>query len=163
MRIDIGPYSLNVRAPYASGHQLSAGEAHALNELRTQLIKKQMTKQLHDMLELENLNGLLTEQQFKIWDEDGRQLDLQFQFPSPDRPKVDLGPKPGTLAWELREIAIELIQMEAKSLQLKLSEEEFKNALRERERDYAVQQRARERYAARREANKRMLNDLFGD
>ena len=159
MFFSLGPHSFPVSAPYSEGHRLTPAEAAALNQLRTDNIKRTVRKEwekrrYHAAYVLKDAE--LAHAQMFV-----RDLDTRYEFKSKDRGEGE----GGSLEAEIALVALGLVEAEirasADSEYWTLRQIELR--VEERMSEAGVVELARERMRKKIKVNQGRIEDLLGE
>lgn len=161
MQLNIGPYSLTISAPYAAGQRLlTAAEASVLNTARLALIKDKAARALRNAQTAAG-ETLLPDGDYARWCMMVERLDHEFSFSAPPRGSSE--PRPGTVNWEIRELASELVDLEAEARGTGWTSGGREAAIAARGEQEDVRATARARWEAKQQANADLLAILNGE
>ena len=157
MPISISHYEFEISKPYHEGRYMSAAEAQILNNFRAEGLKTQVSKEL-GRLKPDGESGLISEQQLEALRLAVKDLDEQFMF----KLRPQSGPKAGTINVEIRNVAAERIEAEARKLGVELSIEKFEAAVAEWSADPAIIGEARRRFEEKLKIQTMPIEEIFG-
>lgn len=157
MKIRIRQYEFDIAEPFVKGSVLSPGEAQALNGLRAENIRNNMSKPVllavSMLLPGELLDpATLSELQDKI-----ARYDSGYQFPL----RFESSKKRGAIELEARALAEAEVETQLRRAGVEVSEEEKEKLVVEMELTPAIQGEARKRVQARQQVAKETLESLL--
>lgn len=155
--IRIRQYSFKLSTPYGQGHQLSLAEAQALNSLRAENIRNNVSKIVLDEVAILAEGQLLSSQKLEYLQQQITEYDLSYQFVTKHTPAR----RPGQLEIEAKIVATDLVLERCHAKQLSLSDADFQAEVEFLQTTDEVQDKARTRIAARSQIAASAVEDLL--
>lgn len=159
MKIRISQYAFGVGAPFRGGHALSEQEADALNGLRAENIRNNVKRWVDEAAKGLAPGELLTPDVISALQDRISLYSRDYTFGERREPKG--GIRKTAFEIELRSVAQERVEAQARSLDIELSAEGLEAAVEAQMKLAQVVEEARQRVAARQELAQQALKDLL--
>lgn len=159
MKIRIGQYAFTIGAPFAAGHILDLHQADALNGLRAENIRNNVKKMVDKACATLAPGELLTPAELSDLQDEVSAYASDYIFGERREPKGGIRKTP--FEQELRAVALERVEAQARRMEIELSPEGLEIQIEAQMKLAPVVQEARLRVAKRQEISKQALEDLL--
>lgn len=159
MKIRIGQYAFGVGSPYYGGYQLGPQEADALNGLRAENIRNNVKRWVDKAQEGLPAGELLGPEALAALQDRVAEYAQGYVFGEKREPKG--GIRKTTFEQELRAVARERVETQARQQEVHLGEEELEAAIEAQMKLAQVVEEARRRVSKRIEIAKAALQELI--
>ncbi len=157
MKIRIKQYHFEVSEPFQPGHRLNEAEAQALNGLRAEHIRDNVSKVVSKALAESQDGALLSPKALEEVSRAIAQYDSRYNFIFKHEPRA----KRGLLESVVRGLAEEWVEVQLRQQDLTLSEEDREKLILQTEQLEPIQTAARERLAVQQSVARETLEDLL--